>query len=176
MARMVYAGAGIDYGVIAYHTAAAYVCLRIYLYILAQGNVLAYICERAYIRTLGQCQVGCYIGGRFYAYRLRIHYTVDYGKQSRQGGIRIVDTDESGLDGMLGLEILLHQYDRGLGFVQIMGIFGIRQETESSGTSFVDFAERIDFDSSVALHNASYLRGYKISRKFHVCYYKRDSD
>ena len=91
MARMVYAGAGIDYGVIAYHTAAAYVCLRIYLYILAQGNVLAYICERAYIRTLGQCQVGCYIGrGASTPTGLRIHYTVDYGKQSRQGGIRIV--------------------------------------------------------------------------------------
>ena len=134
---------------------------------LADGDILADIGECSHIAVVAHMGCLCDAGLRMNALLAGFHALVHL-QQPRYTLVGVVNADESCLDGMLQLQVVVDQNHRRLCVIEIMSIFGIRQERDGPCAAFFYFGKRCYLRFCVAFHcsvdEISYLAGCKLHR------------
>lgn len=132
---------GIDDCAVADGDIAADIGLGIYLRVIADTGAFADVGERTDIDVAADRGLVADIRGLLDACQDGLSSLRCEGHERRERGIRVVDADERGADGMLGHEIAAHQHDTRLGVVDMVGIFRICEKGDRAGTGFFDFGK-----------------------------------
>ena len=97
---------------------------------------------------------------------LRLHGSIHL-HQLGDALVRVLDPDERCRDGLLQLQVLIDKDDAGLGVIDVMGVFGVREERDGSFFPFFDFCKGMDGCLFVTFHATSYIVGYLFGCKLH---------
>ena len=81
--------------------------------------------------------------------------------------IGVLHTDKCCSDRLFQLNIVIDEHHTRLCVVNVMGVFGIRQERDGSRFSFFDFCKSVNGGILVAFHASSNQVGYLLGCKFH---------
>ena len=162
-------GSGIYYSALAECDAGADICLGVYAYAGGDGSAGADIGESAHIDVVGE---GDAIGDE--AGLLDAAWSGREGRgghleQSRECLVGVVDADECGGDGLLGLEVAAHQHYRCPCIVDMMGVLGVGKESDGAGCGFFDFCKGRYCSLGISLDGAADHGCYLIGFKFHEC-------